>query len=350
MRSIPLDAFGFSIPAIDCEVVECSADIPQESLATLNACIREAAEGQTVALMKLASWCTTGAVFINKLGQPSFTVITLSQEAAVCLWEAAAANGDIEACYQLGCAYETGHGVTADLPKALKEYSQAASAGHQVAAYNLAALEIQGNDQSRGAYGVDLLGRLASAGYKPAMLSYGAMHLPDFGPGWLKPDLVKALKWIDAAGSTGPSEVQHSLAILFNSGTENVPRDQARAIYLFEASAQQGHAHSQHIMGIFNLEKNPNAAIKWFEAAASSGFVDSQVNLALFYAKGQKVPQDAEQAYWWARIAESNGEAVSSLVSEVATQLSTEQIEELEMQVRRFVQNSQIASQKEDRK
>jgi TPR repeat protein len=64
------------------------------------------------------------------------------------------------------------------------------------------------------------------------MLYYGAMHLPDFGPTWLKPDFEKALMWIDAAGSTGPSEVMHSLAILFNSGTKNVPRDQAEATVL----------------------------------------------------------------------------------------------------------------------
>jgi TPR repeat protein len=49
---------------------------------------------------------------------------------------AAAAAGDIEACYELGVIFSTGgHGVAADLVEAHKWFNIAAASGHEEAAW-----------------------------------------------------------------------------------------------------------------------------------------------------------------------------------------------------------------------
>ena len=337
MRSIPLPAYNFSLPAIDCQTVERSPDVPQEPLSRLDDSVRQALAGKPAALMELAAWCNTGAVFVSDSGQPNYTVIPLSQETKVCLYRAAASLGDAEASFQLGSALEQGTGVSADIPGAMMAYRQGANAGHQTAAYNLAALQLNGNNEPERSAAVSTLEQLALSGLKAAMLSYGAIHLPDFGPDWTAPSYESAIRWIDAAGDEGPAETQYWLAIFFNSGTANVAKDPERATRLFQASAQQGFPLAEHIMGVLCLKTSPQSAIAWFENAAGKGVADSQVNLAIFYGRGEQVPRDPKRAYWWARLAESQGEKVASLVEEIKSQLSDEEVVDLEKRVQGFL-------------
>jgi TPR repeat protein len=65
---------------------------------------------------------------------------------AIEYWTNAAALGDTEAHYQLGCMHERGEGVEKDEEKEVYHYEKAAIGGHPDARYNLACIEeVNGN-------------------------------------------------------------------------------------------------------------------------------------------------------------------------------------------------------------
>ena len=49
--------------------------------------------------------------------------------------------------------------------------------------------------------------------------------------------------------------------------------------------------------------------IKYFRKAAEQGFVDAQINLAVYYTKGEGVPVDLEKATYWFMKAAEQGDA-----------------------------------------
>ena len=94
-----------------------------------------------------------------------------------------------------------------------------------------------------------------------------------------------------------------------------------KAVELFSAAAERGHAAAQYYLGLMYAEgrgvpEELEVAVHWFEQAARQNLVEGQFYLCLSYALGRGVARDHVTAYAWCRTAEKRGsqDAKESLV------------------------------------
>ena len=106
----------------------------------------------------------------------------------------------------------------------------------------------------------------------------------------------------------------------YRQGT-GVPVDDRKAVELFSAAAERGHAAAQYYLGLMYAEGRGvpaelDVAVHWFEQAARQNLVEGQFYLCLSYALGRGVSRDRVTAYAWCRTAEKRGsqDAKESLV------------------------------------
>ena len=85
------------------------------------------------------------------------------------------------------------------------------------------------------------------------------------------------LKLIQQSADAGSAEGAHRLALVYAYGEGGVPRNEARAVELFERAAEKGHKRAQ-------------------------------LNLGTLYLRGQGVPRDVIQARAWLEKAAANGD------------------------------------------
>jgi len=70
-------------------------------------------------------------------------------------------------------------------------------------------------------------------------------------------------------------------------------------------------------------------AVRWYKMAAVQGHVPAQVNLGLSYFEGRGVAKDSIRAAMWLRLAAANGDKDAALNAElVARQMTPPQLEE----------------------
>ncbi len=102
------------------------------------------------------------------------------------------------------------------------------------------------------------------------------------------------LRLIQRAADAGSSEGAHRLALVYAQGLAGTPRNDARAIELFEKAANAGHTRAQINLGILYLRgqgapRDLVNARAWLEKAAASG--DPQA----LYALGRAMSESTEQ-------------------------------------------------------
>ncbi|MGH8576338.1 MAG: serine/threonine-protein kinase [Gammaproteobacteria bacterium] len=123
----------------------------------------------------------------------------------------------------------------------------------------------------------------------------------------------------------------------YRHGT-GVPVDDRKAVELFSAAAERGHAAAQYYLGLMYAEgrgvpEELELAVHWFEQAARQNLVEGQFYLCLSYALGRGVSRDRVTAYAWCRTAEKRGsqDAKESLVeiSKLMRRREIKQAEEL---------------------
>ncbi|MBM3649846.1 MAG: sel1 repeat family protein [Alphaproteobacteria bacterium] len=86
----------------------------------------------------------------------------------------------------------------------------------------------------------------------------------------------EGLRHIQRAADAGSSEGQHRLALVYAEGLAGTPRNDARAVELFEKAASAGHFRAQLNLGILYLRgqgvaRDPVQARAWLEKAAATG-------------------------------------------------------------------------------
>jgi TPR repeat protein len=102
------------------------------------------------------------------------------------------------------------------------------------------------------------------------------------------------LRHVQRAADAGSSEGAHRLAIVYAQGLAGTPRDEARALQLFERAAAAGHTRAQINLGILYLrglgvQRDVVNARAWLEKAAASG--DPQA----LYTLGRAMDEGSEQ-------------------------------------------------------
>lgn len=128
-------------------------------------------------------------------------------------------------------------------------------------------------------------------------------------------DIAKAVELFQKSAEQGHAEAQFHLGACYRSG-EGVVRDYVQAEKWWRAAALQGHVHAQNNLGgLYQdgvaVERDYAQAVLWFQKAAVQGDKMAQYNLAMLYYHGNGVPQDHVQAARWFRESAQQGYAAS---------------------------------------
>jgi uncharacterized protein len=129
----------------------------------------------------------------------------------------------------------------------------------------------------------------------------------------------EGLRHIQHAADAGSSEGAHRLALVYAQGLAGTPRDEKRAVELFEKAAAAGHVRAQINLGILYMRGQgvPADLIQaraWLEKAAASGDPQALYTLgrALSESAGQAVADPVRAADLYRRAAEK-GNALAGL-------------------------------------
>jgi len=121
----------------------------------------------------------------------------------------------------------------------------------------------------------------------------------------------EALRLIQQAADAGSAEGNHRLGLIHAQGLAGVPRNEAKAVELFERAAAVGHARAQINLGILYLRgqgvtRDLVQARAWLEKAAASGDPQALYALgrALSDSSGQAMPDPVRAADLFRRAAE----------------------------------------------
>ena len=139
---------------------------------------------------------------------------------------------------------------------------------------------------------------LADLGDTRSMLGLAYMRL---NPNEGRFDPKEAVKFLERASEAGSPEAQFELARLYERGT-GVPVDEARALELYRAAADQDFADAINDLGFMyhqgglGLRPDPQKALEFFERAANLRHPQAQFNFAAMIDDGlipSKGPSDA---------------------------------------------------------
>jgi TPR repeat protein len=102
------------------------------------------------------------------------------------------------------------------------------------------------------------------------------------------------LRYIQRAADAGSSEGAHRLALVYAQGLAGTPRDEVRALQLFQKAAAAGHTRAQINLGILymrglGVQRDLVNARAWLEKAAATG--DPQA----IYTLGRAMDESTEQ-------------------------------------------------------
>ncbi len=252
------------------------------------------------------------------------------------LYQQAADAGHQEAAVNLAVLYQDGTGVPQDLDRAFALYQNPAQAGHARAQNNLGLLYVRGNGVAQDyPRAVALFQAAADQGLPTAMTNLSVMYANGFGVP--QSDEV-ADQWArlasqtrqDAAtvSSVGSASDTEGALCQFDPRLAPPPQD-PRAQDALTRSATAGDPVAQFLIG-WQLCSQPETSLaalrdasRWFEAAAARGHGPAMVNMGQFYLHGVSVPQDYVLAYMWLLLANSAGQTQVLTQSAALQQLMT---------------------------
>ncbi len=224
---------------------------------------------------------------------------------------ARAEQSDAEAQNELGNAYNEGlAGLKQDHTEALKWYRRAAERGFAMAQYNLGlAYElghgVPADDQQ--AFKLYLLA--AEQGFGPAQFNVGNMYANGRG---IARDLFEANLWFKQAAERGIAEAQFNLGLAYEAGS-GVKKDEVQAARWYKQASDRGFARAQHNLGLLfedgrGVPKNDSIAAGYYRAAAEQGFAAAQTNYGIMISEGRGgLTKDPVQAWVWLSLAVGNG-------------------------------------------
>ena len=194
------------------------------------------------------------------------------------LTRAVAEQGNAEAQFSLGVAYDTGEGVVQDSAEALKWYRLAAEQGH------------------------------ASAQAKVGVTYSDGLSVPQ--------DYAEAVRWFRLAADQGGAEGQFHLGVMYDDG-KGVPQDQSEAARWYQLAADQGVTETQYNLGVTYDEgegvvQDDAEAARQFRLAADQGHASAQFNLGVMYGSGKGVPPDDIEAHMWLNLATAHASEVGA--------------------------------------
>ena len=259
-------------------------------------------------------------------------------ESAVGILEPLAEDGLAKAQLLLGVVLFRGAGVEEDVEGGIRRVKQAADQG-------LPAAQVQLSDfyfrSGREDLGVQLLQRAAEQGLVYAQINLGFLY--DWGSAGLPRDEEKSFEWFLAAAEAGEPFAMGQVAFLYYLGW-GAKHDIVEAVRWGLAAADHNDPLGQHVLGLIYTAaplgddwEDFEKGVEWFHRAAEQNHLYSQYKLIGAYRHGNGVPKDLVTAYMWAKLADR-------WVSEVASEMTPEQIAEGEKRAREWLEERGMKS------
>ncbi len=224
---------------------------------------------------------------------------------------ARAEQADVEAQNTLGSAYNDGKaGLKQDYAEALKWFRRAAEKNFAPAQYNLGLAYELGHGvpaDDRQAFKYYLAA--AEQGFGAAQFNVGNMYAVGRGTGQ---DLFESNLWLKQAAEKGIVEAQFNLGLAYEAG-RGVKKDEAQAARWYKQAADRGFPRAQYNLGLLledgrGVAKNEAAAAGYYRAAADQGFAAAQNNYGVMLSEGRGgLARDPVQAWVWLSLAADNG-------------------------------------------
>ncbi len=129
----------------------------------------------------------------------------------------------------------------------------------------------------------------------------------------------EGLRYIQRAADAGSIEGSHRLALVYAQGLAGTPRNETRAVELFEKAANAGHVRAQINLGILYMRglgvpRDLVNARAWLEKAAASGDPQALYTLGRALSEGtEQIPPDPVRAADLFRRAADKGNALAGL-------------------------------------
>ena len=188
-----------------------------------------------------------------------------------------AEQGDVEAQYAVGVAYQFGQDGAPRDPNLATKWLNAAAKGGKAEAYHILGARIFVVDDGYlyGSYddGVRMMTKAAEMGCNAAQYLLGTLY---FSGEYIPQNIDLAIKWLTCAAVSGHEDAQFKLGGIYKFDEWNV-KDEAKSAY-------------------------------WMERAAEKGLADAQRLTAANYFRGTGVPQDAAKGKYWLEKAAENGD------------------------------------------
>jgi clan AA aspartic protease (TIGR02281 family) len=225
--------------------------------------------------------------------------------------QAAGAQGDAAAQFNLAVMFEKGDGVPRNSAKAVELLEKSAAQGYAPAQSGLASLYEAGDRVKKSASkAFDLYRKAAEQGLAEAQNNLAGMYRSGEG---VPRDIGKAMEWYQKAAGHGDDPARINLGLMYELG-DGVPKDPARAVEWYRRSAEDGGMLGQYYLGMAYLKgdalpRDPAKAIGWLQKAAARGLAEAQYGLGLIYHYGEDAPKDEVLASAWIRLAAANGKA-----------------------------------------
>jgi TPR repeat protein len=185
-------------------------------------------------------------------------------------------------------------------------YTAAAELGHAGAQAALGLAHLSGkyvpSDPLRA---INFLETASAAGHAEAAFQLGLCHLEGKG---IPVDYAKAAHYLLKAAERGHANATYNMGVLFYHG-HGVVQDADEAMRFYAKAAEMGSASGQfrlghaYATGQEQLPGDPEKALYWFNAAAEQGHVPAQVNLVRLLTSRAAPPEELER--WRARLEEA---------------------------------------------
>lgn len=150
--------------------------------------------------------------------------------------------------YQIGMMYFKGLGTPIDNKKAVEYFEKSAELGNQYAKRLLAFEYINGKNFTQNIEkGISLLNEFANSGDAFSCYQLGKIYLAEE-----KYDIQKAISYFEKSADKN-MQSSYQLGRLYLFGSEDLEKDQEKAMHFLNQSAEQGNEYAQYI--IDNTEK-----------------------------------------------------------------------------------------------
>lgn len=130
-------------------------------------------------------------------------------------WTPLAAQGDVEAQYNLGVLYMDGKGVARDYEAAVGWFRKSAEAGHPPAQHNLALMYANGAGVTRNYPEAVKWFRKAANTVPRSQFNLGSLYAKGQG---VPQDWAESKKWYEEAAASGIADAHMNLGIIYEKG------------------------------------------------------------------------------------------------------------------------------------